>query len=50
MSVCPVQTFQWFRTEQYIPAVDCPDATFEGNGLTEMDERLDYANKSQPIR
>ena len=50
MSVCPVQTFQWFRTEQDIPAADCMDATFEGTGLTEMDERLDYTDKSQPIR
>ena len=50
MSVCPVQTFQWFRTEQDIPAADCMDATFEGTGLTEQDERLDYTDKSQPIR
>ena len=49
-SVCPVQTFQWFRTEQDIPAADCMDATFEGTGLTEADERLDYTDKSQPIR
>jgi hypothetical protein len=26
------------------------DATFEGTGLTEQDERLDYTDKSQPIR
>ena len=50
MSVCPVQTFQWFRTEQDIPAADTVGATFEGTGLTEMDERLDYTDKSQPIR
>ena len=30
MSVCPVQTFQWFRTEQDISASDCLDTTFEG--------------------
>ncbi|MGB0855494.1 MAG: 4Fe-4S dicluster domain-containing protein [Nitrosopumilus sp.] len=50
MSVCPVQTFQWYRTEQDIPAASCLDATFEGTGLTEQDERLDYTDKSQPIR
>ena len=50
MNVCPVQTFQWFRTNQDIPAADCLDSTFEGTGLTEMDERLDCADKSQPIR
>ena len=33
MSVCPVQTFQWYRTEQDIPAAACLDATFEGTGL-----------------
>ena len=50
MSVCPVQTFQWYRTEQDIPAKDANGATFEGTGLTEQDERLDYSDKSQPIR
>ncbi len=50
MSVCPVQTFQWFRTEQDIPAADCLNATFEGTGETEQDDRLDYTDKSQPIR
>ena len=50
MSVCPVQTFQWYRTEQDIPAKDVVDATFDGTGLTEQDERLDSSDKSQPIR
>jgi len=49
-SVCPVQTFQWYRTEKDIPAVECLNATFEGTGLTEADERLDYSDKSMPIR
>ena len=49
-SVCPVQTFQWYRTEKDIAAVDCKGETFEGTGLTEADERLDYSDKSQPIR
>ena len=49
-SVCPVQTFQWYRTEKDIPAADCLGETFEGTGLTEADERLDYTDKSQPIR
>ena len=50
MSVCPVQTFQWYRTEQDIPAADCLDKTFDGTGLTEQDERLDKSDKSMPIR
>jgi len=49
-SVCPVQTFQWYRTEKDIPAADCLGETFDGTGLTEQDERLDYTDKSQPIR
>jgi len=49
-SVCPVQTFQWYRTEKDIPAVECLNATFEGTGKTEADERLDYSDKSMPIR
>ena len=49
-SVCPVQTFQWYRTEKDIAAADCKGETFEGTGLTEADERLDYSDKSQPIR
>ena len=50
MSVCPVQTFQWYRTEQDVPAADVVDKTFEGTGLTEQDERLDKTDKSMPIR
>ncbi|MEX0862039.1 ferredoxin family protein [Nitrosopumilus sp.] len=50
MSVCPVQTFEWFRTEKDIPAADCLGATFDGTGKTEQDERLDYTDKSMPIR
>ncbi|MBS3921566.1 MAG: ferredoxin family protein, partial [Nitrosarchaeum sp.] len=50
MSVCPVQTFQWYRTEQDIPAKDVVGKVFEGTGKTEQDERLDHTDKSQPIR
>ncbi|MEK0320810.1 MAG: ferredoxin family protein [Nitrosopumilus sp.] len=48
--VCPVQTFQWYRTEKDISAADCLDATFEGTGLTEASERLDASDKADPIR
>ena len=50
MSVCPVQTFQWFRTEQDIAAKDVVGKVFAGTGKTEQNERLDYTDKSQPIR
>ena len=50
MGVCPVQTFQWYRTEKDIPANKVVGETFAGTGLTEADERLDYTDKSDPIR
>jgi len=50
MSICPVQFPQWFRIEQDVPIADCLDIIFEVTGLTEMNERLDYTDKSQPIR
>ena len=50
IEACPVQVFQWYRTEKDIPAEKCLGETFEGTGLTEADERLDYTDKSQPIR
>ena len=50
IEACPVQVFQWYRTEKDIPTKDCLDTTFEGTGLTEMEERLDYTDKSQTIR
>jgi NAD-dependent dihydropyrimidine dehydrogenase PreA subunit len=48
--VCPVQTFQWYRTEKDIPADKVIGETFAGTGLTEAGERLDASDKSQPIR
>ena len=50
MSVCPVQTFQWYRTEQDMQAADVVGKTFTGTGKTEQNDRLDYTDKSMPIR
>ncbi len=50
IEACPVQVFQWYRTEKDIPANKALGETFEGTGLTEQDERLDYTDKSDPIR
>ena len=50
MSVCPVQTFQWFRTEQDIPAKDIVGQTFAGTGSDVKDERKDLTDKADPIR
>lgn len=47
---CPVQVFQWYRTEKDIPAIDVVDQTFEGSGDSESDSRADYTDKADPIR
>ncbi len=48
--VCPVQTFQWYRTEKDIPAKDVIGQTFEGTGSDVKDERKDLTDKADPIR
>ncbi len=48
--VCPVQTFQWYRTEKDIPAKDVVGQTFEGTGSDVKDERKDLTDKADPIR
>ncbi len=50
IEACPVQVFQWYRTEKDIPAVDAINETFEGTGSTEKEERKDFSDKADPIR
>ncbi|ABK78338.1 ferredoxin [Cenarchaeum symbiosum A] len=50
MSVCPVQVYQWYRTEKDTSADSALNDTYAGTGLVEQDERLDKSDKSQPIR
>ena len=50
IEACPVQVFQWYRTEQDIPASEVLGKTFEGTGSTEKDNRKDYTDKADPIR
>ena len=50
MSVCPVQTFQWYRTEKDIPANKAVGETFEGTGSSVKEERKDFTDKADPIR
>ena len=50
IEACPVQVFQWYRTEKNIPAKDVVGQTFEGTGSTEKDQRTDYTDKADPIR
>jgi len=50
IQVCPVNVFEWYRTENDVPAVDMANATSYGNGSDGKDNRLDYTDKSEPIR
>jgi NAD-dependent dihydropyrimidine dehydrogenase PreA subunit len=50
IEACPVQVFQWYRTEKDIPAKDIVGQTFQGTGSTEKDQRTDYTDKADPIR
>jgi len=50
IEACPVQVFQWYRTEKDIPAKDVVGQTFEGTGSDVKDERKDLTDKAYPIR
>ena len=50
IEACPVQVFQWYRTEKDIPAKDVVGQTFEGTGSSIKDERKDMTDKADPIR
>ena len=50
IEACPVQVFQWYRTEKDVHAKDVVGQTFEGTGSTEKDQRTDYTDKADPIR
>ena len=50
IEACPVQVFQWYRTEKDIPAEKCLGETFEGTGSSVKEERKDLTDKADPIR
>ena len=50
IEACPVQVFQWYRTEKDIPAKDVVGQTFQGTGKDIKDERKDLTDKADPIR
>jgi NAD-dependent dihydropyrimidine dehydrogenase PreA subunit len=51
IEACPVQVFQWYRSEQDIPAAEMVNATSEGTGEdSNRDGRKDFTDKSDPIR
>ena len=49
IEACPVQVFQWYRTEKDIPAKDVVGQTFAGTGSDVKDERKDLTDKADPI-
>lgn len=50
IEACPVQVFQWYRTEKDIPAKKAINETFAGTGSSVKEERKDYSDKADPIR
>ena len=50
IEACPVQVFQWYRTEKDVPAKDAHTETYEGTGSAVKEERKDYTDKADPIR
>ena len=51
IEACPVQVYQWYRSEQDAPAIEMQNATTEGTGENSLrDGRKDYTDKSDPIR
>jgi NAD-dependent dihydropyrimidine dehydrogenase PreA subunit len=50
IEACPVQVFQWYRTEKDVPAIKAKDQTFAGTGSSVKEERKDYTDKADAIR
>lgn len=50
IEACPVQVFQWYRTEKDIPAAQALNETFDGTGSSEKENRKDHTDKADPIR
>lgn len=50
IEACPVQVYQWYRTEKDIPATEAMKETFAGTGSSVKEERKDYTDKADPIR
>ena len=50
IEACPVQVFQWYRTEKDIAAAQAINETFAGTGSSEKENRKDQTDKADPIR
>jgi NAD-dependent dihydropyrimidine dehydrogenase PreA subunit len=50
IEACPVQVYQWYRTEHDVPAAEADKYQFAGTGSSVKEERKDYTDKADPIR
>ena len=51
IEACPVQVYQWYRSEQDVPGIELQNGTSAGTGEDHSrDGRKDYTDKSDPIR
>jgi NAD-dependent dihydropyrimidine dehydrogenase PreA subunit len=50
IEVCPVKLYEWYRTDNDIPAIDMANVISNGMGSTDKEGRSDYTDKSEPIR
>jgi len=50
IEVCPVQVYQWYRTENDVPAIQMVNGTSSGTGSCVKEERKDFTDKSEPVR
>lgn len=50
IEVCPVQVYQWYRTESDIPAIQMINGVSAGTGSCIKEERKDFTDKSEPVR
>jgi len=50
IEACPVQVFQWYRTERDIPAKDVTKHKWAGTGSSVKSERKDYTDKAMVVR
>lgn len=51
IAACPVQVFQWYRTENDLPAIKMANIVSAGSGNDQSQEgQLDYSDKSDMMR
>ncbi|HEY7733397.1 MAG TPA: ferredoxin family protein [Nitrososphaera sp.] len=50
IEACPVQVFQWYRTEHDVAGKEAINVQFAGTGSSVKEERKDYTDKADPIR